>query len=386
MLRDMSEPIDPIGSPAAPAGEPRVDGIAIVYRLYDVGYEIHLDQVAELLAGSVPERPRLVRGGPQAIHIPNPPVSASLGSETVMVAGAPREVEFGARVFDFGVVSLRGRLVAPPDLPWGEFATLGTAVAAAPGWAEAFARMRARLLERIAPAIERRGDAPVTEDYVVFRVNRLADAAGARLPADALRDEDVARLLIGEPRPLTAATRRDLLSPRFSYFEDDLAVITWSAALVVEPNAADTDVQYVLEFANAQLLELRFDDAMLDAEIPEIYTRVAEARRGAHVPWRGFSRVLAELQTRVADVTELVERAENSLKVTDDVFLARIYAAALEVFRGAIWRRGIDRKLAILRDSYQMLDAESRAHRAEMLEVVIILLIAFEIVLSLIRY
>lgn len=386
MLPAMNEPLEAIGSPAAPAGEPRVDGVAIVYRLYDVGYEIHLGRVAELLTGSTPERPRLVRGGAQSIHIPNPPVSTVLGRETVTVAGAPREIEFAARVFDFGVISLRGRLVAPPDLPWSEFVVLGTAVAAAPEWAEAFARVRARLLERIAPAIERRADAPVTEDYVVFRVNRLADTTGTRLPADALRDEDIARLLIGEARPLTAATRRDLLSPRFSYFEDDLAVLTWSAALVVEPDAADTDVQYVLEFANAQLLELRFDDAMLDAEIPEIYTRVAEARRGFHGRWRGFSRVLAELQTRVADVTELVERAENSLKVTDDVFLARIYAAALEIFRGATWRRGIDRKLAILRDSYQMLDAESQARRSEMLEVIIILLIAFEIVLSLIRY
>jgi hypothetical protein len=386
MLRTMNDPIEPIGSPAAPAGEPRVDGIAIVYRLYDVGYEIHLDRAAELLAGSTTERPRLVRGGAQAIHIPNPPVSASLGCETVTLAGAPREVEFAARVFDFGVVSLRARLVAPTDLPWSGFVALGTAVAAAPEWAEAFARVRARLLERIAPAIERCADAPVTEDYVVFRVNRLADAASARLAADALRDEDIAPLLVGEARPLTPATRRDLLSPRFSYFDDDLAVLTWNAALVVEPDAADTDVQYVLEFANAQLLELRFDDVMLDAEIPKVYTRIAEARRGLHVPWRGFSRVLADLQTRVADVTELVERAENSLKVTDDVFLARIYSAALEIFRGATWRRGIDRKLAILRDSYQMLDAESQARRTEVLEVIVILLIAFEILLTLLGH
>lgn len=380
----MTAPTDGAGAPAT--AEPRVDGVAIVYRLYDVGYEIHLDRVAELLAGSVPERPRLVRGGAQSIHIPNPPVSAVLGSETVTVAGAPREVEFAARVFDFGVVSLRARLTAPPDLPWSDFVALGTAVAAAPEWAETFARVRERLLERIAPTIERGGEAPVTEDYVVFRVNRLADAAGARLPAEALRDEDIARLLVGEPRPLAAATRRDLLSPRFSYFDDDLAVLTWNAALVVEPVADDTDVQYVLEFANAQLLELRFDDAMLDAEIPQIYTRMAEARRGFHLLGRRFSRLLADLHTRVADVTELVERAENSLKVTDDVFLARIYAAALEVFRGATWRRGIDRKLAILRDSYGMLEAESQARRSEVLEVIIILLIAFEILLTLLGH
>jgi hypothetical protein len=188
---------------------------------------------------------------------------------------------------------------------------------------------------------------------------------------------------VGESRPLSAATQRELLSQRFSYFEDDLAVLAWNAALVVEPAAEDTDVQYVLEFANAQLLELRFDDALLDAEIPKIYDRVARARRGVHLLGLGFSRLLADLQTRVADATELVERVENSLKVTDDVFLARIYSAALEIFRGGTWRLGIDRKLAILRDSYGMLNAESQARRAEMLEIVIVLLIGFEIMLTL---
>jgi len=381
MPQPTSEPPDR----AAGGPEPRVHGEAVVYRLYDVGYETRLDRVVDLLASSAPERPRPVRGEAQAIQIPNPPVTVGLGVETVTIGGQPREAEFSARLFDFGVISLRARLEARPGLPWSEFAAFGAAVSAAPGWAAAFARVRERLLARIAPAIERPGESPVTEDYVVFRVNRLEDAAGARLPADALRDADVVHLLVGEVRPLSAATHRELLSQRFSYFEDDLAVLTWNSALVVEPAAEDTDVQYVLEFANAQLLELRFEDAVLDTEIPMVYTRIAEARRGFHPLGRRFSRLLAQLQTRVADATELVERVENSLKVTDDVFLARIYAAALEIFRGGTWRRGIDRKIAILRDTYGMLDAESQARRSEMLEVVIVLLIVIEIVLTLLR-
>src|SRR3989449_5037406 len=51
----------------------------------------------------------------------------------------------------------------------------------------------------------------------------------------------------------------------------------------------------------------------------------------------------------VADSTEIVERAENALKVTDDVFLARVYAAALELFRGRAWR---DRKSTRLNSSH----------------------------------
>jgi uncharacterized Rmd1/YagE family protein len=88
----------------------------------------------------------------------------------------------------------------------------------------------------------------------------------------------------------------------------------------------------------------------------------------------------------VADSVELVERVENSLKVTDDVFLARVYAQALEQFRERVWRSGIDRKMRIVRDTYDMLNAESIARRSETLEVVVVLLIALEIALALFRH
>ncbi|MCU0647704.1 MAG: hypothetical protein MUF00_06895, partial [Gemmatimonadaceae bacterium] len=78
--------------------------------------------------------------------------------------------------------------------------------------------------------------------------------------------------------------------------------------------------------------------------------------------------------------------ADNALKVTDDVYLARVYSAALELFRGRAWRGGIDRKLGIIRDTYAMLNDEAQAARGEMLEIAIVLLIVVEIVLSLVRH
>ena len=81
-----------------------------------------------------------------------------------------------------------------------------------------------------------------------------------------------------------------------------------------------------------------------------------------------------------------MERVENSLKVTDDVFLARIYSAALEIFRGRTWRSGIDRKIAILRETYGMLNAESQARRSEVLEIIIVALIVIEIALALLKH
>ncbi|MEO5616921.1 MAG: hypothetical protein ABIS67_04045 [Candidatus Eisenbacteria bacterium] len=369
-----------------PAHEPRIAGAAILYRLYDVGYGINLDRAFDRLGTSAPERTRPLRGEAQAIRIANPPLTVGLGATSVAIEGSSHAVELSARVFDFGVASLRATVCPPAGLSWNDFARFGVAVSTSPTWPELFERQRQHLVERIAPAIERPNQAPVTEDYVVFRVHSLTDESGGRLPTEVLDEADVARLLLGETRPLSATARRDLLSPRFTYFEDDLTVMTWNAALVVEPHVEDSDVQYVLEFANAQLLELRYYDAVLDAELPRIYDRIAEARHGFHLLGRRYSRLLATLQTQVADTTELVEGVENSLKVTEDVFLARIYAAALELFRGRAWRSGIDGKLAIVRDAYGMLNAESQARRSEALEVIIILLIVLEVVLTLLRY
>jgi hypothetical protein len=362
--------------------EPRVYGETILYRLFDVGYEIRLDRAGELLASSAPQRPRPARGEAQAIRIPNPPVTVGLGAVSIPIGSAPLTAELSARIFDFGVVSLRVRIPLAPAFAWSDLTALSATLGAFNADAQ-FEAWRDRLVERIGGAIVRPGRPTITEEYTVFRLHRIEDASGRLLAPAELDDQQIAALLLGEPRPLNAATQREMVSARLSYFEDDLTVLTWNAALVVEPVVEDEDVQYVLEFANAQLLELRYSDILLDEELPRIYEEVGAARRAFHLLGRRFSRLLGALQTRVADSTELVERVENSLKVTDDVFLARIYTTALEIFRGPIWRRGIDRKMGIVRDTYAMLNAESQALRTEVLELTIVALIVLEIVLAL---
>ena len=375
------------GSGAAPPSRQsltRVEGAAILYRLYDVGYGIALDRALDLLAANAPERVRPVRGEAQAIQIPNPPITVLLGGENIAVQGRRRDVDLSARIFDFGVVSLRVRVATPGELSWEEFTKFGNALDTEAGLAALFEQHLRLLVERIRPAIERPSIAPVTEEYGVYRVSRLLGAGGETIPTDALRDVDVVPLLLNERRPLSADARRELLPHRFSYYADDLAILTWDNALVVEPVEGDSDVQFILEFANAQLLELRYFDAVLDAELPSMYDRISAARSRLRLT-RRFGPLLAGLQRTVADSTELVERVENSLKVTDDVYLARVYSAALDIFRGRAWRAGIDRKLAIMRETYGMLNAEAQAWRAEALELAIVLLIVAEIVLGLVR-
>ena len=365
--------------------EPLVEtGAAIAYRLFDVGYAIDLERALDLLATSGPERVRPVRGEGQALQIKNPPVTVLLGAESLLVGDTAHDVELSARIFDFGVVSLRVKMRAPLGSTWVEFTQFGRRLDQHPAITAITSHHLRLLTDRIMPAVERPLVAEVHEDYTVFRVARVTGDGGVPLDAEQLAKLDVVPLLLNESRPLSPDAKRELLPHRFSYYGDDLAILTWDNALVVEPGEQDTDLQYILEFANAQLLELRYYDALLDAELPRLYDDIEAARaRHAVFPGRRFAALLQRLQAQVADSTELVERVENALKVTDDVYLARVYSAALELFRGRTWRAGIDRKLAILRDTYAMLNGEAQAARSETLEMAIVLLIVIEVVWAL---
>jgi hypothetical protein len=152
-------------------------------------------------------------------------------------------------------------------------------------------------------------------------------------------------------------------------------------------NRTYSDVDDVLEVANAQLLEMRYYDNLLDTELPRMYKMVESTRRLVNVfAARRYARLARQLNALVAEVTELTEKVDNAIQVTEDVYLARIYASALEMFRVRTVYAGVERKLSIIRDTYQALYEEASSSRAELMEITVIVLIAVEIVLALLRH
>lgn len=322
----------------------------------------------------------------KAVSFGVPPLLLPLGSLPLVLDGRRLEVEATARLYDFGAVSLA--LSVPADgLPWAEFAArldaadraLGPEAEGAP-WPGLLATLR----EGIAAALDRPLETRIEEDYLIAQVTAL----DTPMTAEALLGRvDLAPLLVGaQPRPLAEATRAELLRPRFSWHEDDLVVLGWDRAFVLEPRG-ETDVLDVLEVANAQLLEMRYYDELLDAELPRMYEMVAAARRGWRlIASRRYARLARQLNTLVAEVTEQTERVDNALQVTEDVYLARVYAAAMTLFRVPAVSAAVDRKLAAIRDTYRSLHEDASGARAELLEATIVALILVEIVMSLVRH
>jgi hypothetical protein len=359
-------------------------GSVLLYHLWDLGYEIDLREADRLFADSAPARRRPGRFEARALSIPTPPLVVSLGSQRVQLGPEGCEIDWHATLFDFGVMSLRLHLTPPASIPWARLTELVASLPARPELEVLALERRAQLFERLQPAVRHPQLAAITEDYTVVRLTGLHDASGTTVDPRGLEDRQLAELLLPEGAALDSRTLGSLLAHRSSYTTADLTVLGWDAALVVEPDPADSDVEQLLEFANAQLLELRIYDTRLDGRLREMSARIAAARRPAAGALTGSYRsLLIDLLTVVADTVELVERAENALKVTDDVYLGRIYTDAMRLFRADVWRADIARKLETLRATYTMLHDETHTARAHLLEIAIVLLFVLDIALAL---
>ncbi len=367
--------------------EPTVSSGAIVaLRLFDVAYAIDLARAETVLAeqARTARRSRLSATPPKAMAFGVPPVALELDPVALMLDGREVTATATARLYDFGAVTIALR-VPIADAPWSGFVRQLNAVdrrVEAASTSGTWDRLLRQVRDLLGSALIRPEESMVQEDYllgVVHGFDRTLTAAAL------LESIDLVPLLSGEQRALSDGARQDLLRQRFSYYVDDLVVLTWDRAFIYEPRG-DSDVMDVLEVANAQLLEMRYYDELLDDELPRMYDLVAKARRTRTLlASKRFADLARRLHTLVAEVTELTERVDNALQVTEDVYLARIYAAALELFRVPAVSVAVDRKLAIIRDTYSALYDESSASRTELMEFLIVILIVAEIVIALVR-
>jgi len=362
-------------------------GTIVAYRLFDIAFAIDLGKAEETWARTVrtgSSRGRLTTTPAKAVAFGVPPVTLELGTLTLSLADGPVHTTATARLFDFGVVSIALR-VPVTNLSWTAFSQRLNAVDRAVGLAPAtglWTELLDRVRQGVGDALIRPMPSTLEEDYLIGVAHAFSEAVTAEVLLARL---DLVPLLSGEQRTLSDGARRDLLRHRYSYYTDDMVVLTWDRAFVYEPRG-DSDVTDVLEVANAQLLEMRYYDELLDAELPRMYDLVEATRRRWALPGtKRFANLAYRLYTLVAEVTELTEKVDNALQVTEDVYLARIYAAALELFRVATVSAAVDRKLSIIRDTYAALYDEASSSRSGLLEVIIVVLILVEILLALIR-
>jgi hypothetical protein len=319
-----------------------------------------------------------------ALEIPHPPIHLRLGRRQVPLASGPREAEASLHLFEYGVASVLYKFPIAAGTSLDDLLPLAEELLVLPTAAlDAAARQEAEEICRaLAPALERPHRWDGLETYLVF----LVKAFDPPVPAgQVLESAPLARLLLGEtsPTPLSGQESADVLKHHFSYLSDDLAVVDWNSAFLLEPSDV-ADIADLLEFATAHLLELRYYDALLDRELSGIYGEMQVGRLE-----RLFTRRYARLQRRTAalllEISEMTERLENAVKIAGDFYLARLYQAAVRRFRLPAWQEDVLRKQRLLADVNRLLNDAADIRRGELLEITIILLILWEILWAVLR-
>jgi hypothetical protein len=219
------------------------------------------------------------------------------------------------------------------------------------------------------------------EAYTVFCMEApLTTSEGIVISAESWLEahrRQVAALLTQEDdiRYLSRQEADESTGRYLSYYQNDVVVVDWDAALLVDEKADFDETLYIMELANLQLAELEAYDRLLDSALERSYRDLGRAR------WRGRAHILRELRELRIDLTRLSDELSNITKFFGDWHLARIYEAIASRFHLADWHGSIDEKLKALDDLYQLLQ-QDRTNRAMLiLEATIVLLFILDLVL-----
>lgn len=351
-------------------------GLVTAFYLFDIAEEIDLRAV-----------PGLVQVSATAARLAPKPVTPSYlqyeSPQPLLVDGEALQMAeldgFSLRfkLFEYGVVSLA--LTRRFSGTWSELVALAQMLVGSDGLETQAEQCCRRLVDRLRPALDSARDVFLSEDYLVFAVTGLDE----RLPADALvaeRGDEIALMLRGERDPLSKQERDEVLKHRISYLVDDLAVPTWNTAFVYDTEAGVQAALEIFEFANSQLLEFRYYDALLDRELERIYDGLQRTH------WydrfgRRYIRAANDLHSLFIDVSELTDKTENALKLVGDVYAARLYSLVAARLGLDGWKQNVADKLKTLDDIYRFSVEQTQMTRGHFLELTIIVILLFELVL-----
>ena len=356
-------------------------GKIIVYRLFDAAGEIDLSLV-ESKAREGARRLRLSKHPHmKALEFTDPPVSFDLPGFTTSLFDREIEVSVIAKAYDFGVISLALNMPIPEGTPLAGLEAVAKELDTDESIESRAKDYILQLIENLGSAVKNPGlKEEFVEDYTVFMIEQFDKKIDAE---DFLKEYDPSRLLLYETRDLSPYTKEETLKHRFSYYPDDLVIVHLDNALVIEPSGS-SDIFDILEFANAQILELRYYDHLIDKQLSWIYSELSKRKTASAFRLRDYEKLAKRITETVTELTEVTEKVDNALKVTEDVYYARIYRTAMTLFRSSDWQTSIKEKLRVVTNNAKMIYEEISTKRGHILELLIIILIVAEIILLLV--
>lgn len=356
---------------------PRFRGNIHLFFCFELAYGVNVDTLERLLATQVTEGViSMRRSKSHYLRFESLPLIVRLGEEKVRLRGETRPVPVLARVFDFGVLSLRFTL--PFDCGFAELVALSAEISDGEPFHAPSLRCLRRIKGIVSPALYRPIESDLMEDYTVFHVTGSDEPFTGREFLDR-HGREVAMILRGEELVLSDQETSNALSNSISYYPGDVLVVDWDRAFVYDKEE-HTDHIHIIEFANTQLLDMRYFDRWLDGELDTLAREVyAEGARGPILGGAGVRKLSKRTMALMTDVIWLTDEIDNSLKAIDTLYAARVHRAIAARLYLAEWKRGLDRKLAALREMSDTLTMRVYSMRSTVIELAIVILILIEL-------
>jgi hypothetical protein len=339
---------------------------------YDVGWSIDLSAAEKRISAfkersSIKHKPR----APQYLQFQPPPLRVRQEAAPLAVGGRETDGAVELMLYDFGALSVSYRIPFEGEL--SKLPDLSEELYENPRLLAEARRSAEELVGLLGTAVERAHISDHVEDYVVYHLE-------SPFPGDDLALlHTLAQILRSERGSLSEQEVGEATSHRISFGPDDAAFIDWNAAILFGQEMED--VMAVLAFANVELLESRMLDRQLDLALDQAYGALSRK------PWprlrlpRRFQSESARIAQLQVDSAVFFERVNNTLKLIGDQYLARVYRLASRRFHFEAWDAAILRKLETLDSIYGKMSDQAAARRMEVLEWIIIALIAISIVI-----
>jgi hypothetical protein len=344
---------------------------------YDIGWAIDLVEAEHrITAGTERGRLRHKSRAPQYFEYRPAPLRLMQEGGAFSVGTFHSSPAVEVMVYDFGAVTITYRF--PLEGPAEALLELSESLYENEPLLANSRRRVEQLVQAILPAIERPKIADEVEDYVIISIEsyRARDGAAPWITSEA----ELAQILRGEPTALSDQEVADATSCRISFGREDAALIDWHAAVLFGKEM--DDVRAVLEFANVELLEMRMLDEQLDRALDEGYEALTR-KSGRILALPGsFEQDTTHIAQLQVDSALLFERVTNTLKLLGDQYLARVYRLVSQRFHLEAWDASILRKLQTLESIYDKMSNRATTRRMEVLEWIIIVLIAISIGVS----
>ncbi len=351
------------------------------YKIYNIADSADLEKVISLSSNFKGiKKMRFERVGSDVIEIQNPPIHLYIDEYPLKIDGNNVKVTVKLEINELGTMTVIVQIDVEGDISTSFFTKIQKEYLSNPAESFKVEEYFKNGINILSPVFKGKYEnfSPTLE-HIIYYVENFDGPIKAR---ELLSEyKDLPELLHKSDKKLSIQVKNRTFRHAFSYYADDLVVITNDSSFVYDPEGSD-DIIDILDFLNTQLVTIRYYDELLDRRMREINKSLIDKPNNSLMEIfkiRKHNNASKRLIALNVEVKSAVEHAKNAIHVTEDVYYARVYMNARQIFGLNLWEESVERKLEVVNDTYNMIQYNLSHAFDNFLEIVVIVLIFIEL-------